>query len=247
MDIQKFSNSDFGSLTTIKSDKTGRIMFVAKEVAKMWGHTNITQAIDRLLDETEKVLVKKGEHPAFFKELVLNNLLSTKTQSVWFVSESGLYKLAMASNLEKAKPFRDWVAKEVLPSLRETGTYSLKDISVRDIAMQTIREIQLTNSKVINSINYNSGGVPKIIDYNKENCKQVTGMEPSVIRKIHGKKGKSAKEILRQTNPELSATMSLNDHFVIEKNAKLADLKKLDTAAVELFKEVTKLGFKIID
>jgi prophage antirepressor-like protein len=222
-------------------------MFVAKEVGKMWGHTNITQAINRLLDDTEKVMVKKASHPDFFKMLAVNKVLSTKTQSAWFVSESGLYKLAMASNLDKAKPFKDWVTKEVLPSIRETGTYSFKNVSPKEIAMQTIREVQLSNSKTVNSMNYKKGGVNEVIDYNKENCKQVTGMEPATIRKIHGKKGKSAKEILRQTNPELAATMSLNDHFVIENGADLEELKKLDEAAISLFKEVLKLGFKIKD
>ena len=42
-------------------------------------------------------------------------------------------------------------------------------------------------------------------------------------------------------------SMSLNDHFVLEKGAKLEQLKKLDEAAVTLFKEITKLGFKLVD
>ena len=40
--------------------------------------------------------------------------------------------------------------------------------------------------------------------------------------------------------------MSLNDHFVA-KGAKLEELKKLDEAAVQVFKEITKLGFRLID
>jgi hypothetical protein len=41
--------------------------------------------------------------------------------------------------------------------------------------------------------------------------------------------------------------MSLNDHFVLDKGAQLEELKRLDEAAVKLFKEINKLGFKIID
>jgi dihydroorotate dehydrogenase len=107
--------------------------------------------------------------------------------------------------------------------------------------------VQLENSKRINAKNYLENGVKSIIDYNKANCKQVTGLEPNQIKSIAGKKSKSAKEILRETNPELAATMSLNDHFVLDKGAQLEELKKLDEAAVKLFKEVNKLGFKIID
>lgn len=222
-------------------------MFLAKEVAKQWGHTNLTQALNRVVSKSEKLLIKKGDYPEFMEQLYLNNLLSRKVQSVWLITEPALYELTLASNLEKAKPFRDWVTREVLPSIRETGSYSLNQISSKEIASQTMREVQIDNSKRVNSLNYEKQGVPAIINYNKENCKQVTGMEPNQIRAIHGKKGKSAKEILRQTNPELASTMSLNDHFVLEKGAKLEQLKKLDEAAVILFKEITKLGFKLVD
>lgn len=39
------------------------------------------------------------------------------------VSESGLYKLAMRSDKPEAKAFQDWVAREVLPSIRKNGAY----------------------------------------------------------------------------------------------------------------------------
>jgi prophage antirepressor-like protein len=246
MIIQQHSNSDFGSLTTLKSP-TGTIMFIGKEIGQQWGHTNMKQAVGRLLGKDEYLVVRKKNHPAFFRSLVSNTMLPAKAQNILLVSESGLYKLALASNLEKAQPFKDWVTKEVLPSIREKGTYSLNQISSKEIALQTIREVQVKNSKKINAFNYTKNGVKEIIDYNKANCKQVTGMEPSQIKKIAGLKSKSAKEILRVSNPELASTMSLNDHFVLDKGAKLEELKKLDEAAVKLFKEISKLGFKLID
>lgn len=44
-----------------------------------------------------------------------------------FVNESGLYKLILRSDKATAKPFQDWVTKEVLPSIRKTGSYSLAE------------------------------------------------------------------------------------------------------------------------
>lgn len=41
------------------------------------------------------------------------------------ISESGLYKLIMRSDKPQAKPFQDWVTREVLPSIRKTGSYEL--------------------------------------------------------------------------------------------------------------------------
>lgn len=43
------------------------------------------------------------------------------------VSESGLYKLIMRSDKATARPFQDWVTKDVLPSIRKTGGYLLNE------------------------------------------------------------------------------------------------------------------------
>ncbi len=42
-----------------------------------------------------------------------------------FISESGLYILIMRSDKPQAKPFQDWVTRDVLPSIRKTGGYVL--------------------------------------------------------------------------------------------------------------------------
>lgn len=41
------------------------------------------------------------------------------------LSESGLYKLVMRSDKPEARKFQDWVAREVLPSIRKHGGYVL--------------------------------------------------------------------------------------------------------------------------
>jgi prophage antirepressor-like protein len=247
MKIDKFSNEAFGDLTTIKSPTTGKIMFVGQEIAKQWGHSNLTQAIKSAkLDRDEFKVIFIKDFPEFREQLTNLGLVSPVIARFTLVSESGLYKLAIASNLEKGQQFRNWIAKEVLPQIRETGSFSFDSISRKDLLEQTVRDVQVKNSIKINEKNYNEGGVPAIIDYNRENCKQVSGMYPNEILKVAGKKSGSAKEVLRKSMPELAATMSLNDHFV-DKGAKLEQLKALDTAAINVFKEITKLGFTITD
>jgi anti-repressor protein len=41
------------------------------------------------------------------------------------VSESGVYRLIMRSNLPTAERFQDWLAEEVIPSIRRTGSYTM--------------------------------------------------------------------------------------------------------------------------
>jgi len=42
------------------------------------------------------------------------------------ISESGLYRLIMVSRKKEADAFRTWAAKEVFPSIRKTGQYTLQ-------------------------------------------------------------------------------------------------------------------------
>lgn len=43
-----------------------------------------------------------------------------------FITEPQLYFVMMRSRSEKARPFRQWVVNEVLPSIRKTGKYEVK-------------------------------------------------------------------------------------------------------------------------
>lgn len=46
-------------------------------------------------------------------------------QTMTVISEPGIYQLASQSKLPSADPFQDWIYEDVLPSIRETGTYSV--------------------------------------------------------------------------------------------------------------------------
>ncbi|CAM3971248.1 BRO family protein [Cereibacter sphaeroides] len=46
-------------------------------------------------------------------------------REVMLISESGLNKLVMRPDKPEAKKFQDWVTREVLPSIRKTGTYTM--------------------------------------------------------------------------------------------------------------------------
>ena len=52
-------------------------------------------------------------------------------QDFTFINESEMYFVLMRSRSEKAKPFRLWVTKEVLPSIRKTGSYQANSQQLR--------------------------------------------------------------------------------------------------------------------
>ena len=49
--------------------------------------------------------------------------LTWNTKNTTYINESGLYSLILRSDMVKAKEFKRWVTKEVLPSIRKTGRY----------------------------------------------------------------------------------------------------------------------------
>lgn len=54
---------------------------------------------------------------------LLNLNTPSGIQRVRVISEAGLYKLAFRSNKPQADAFTNWVASEVLPTIRKTGKY----------------------------------------------------------------------------------------------------------------------------
>ncbi|MGF7173554.1 BRO-N domain-containing protein [Azospirillum doebereinerae] len=42
-------------------------------------------------------------------------------QSLYTITESGLYKLVMRSDKPEARKFQDWVTRDVLPAIRKDG------------------------------------------------------------------------------------------------------------------------------
>ena len=94
----------------------GETWFVAKDVCDNLGINKYRDAFSRLDDdERVSVLVDTLGGP----------------QKVVAVNESGLYSLVFQSRKPGAKKFRKWVTMEVLPSIRKTGSYSVKSIRKR--------------------------------------------------------------------------------------------------------------------
>lgn len=44
-------------------------------------------------------------------------------QQMTVISEPGVYRLVMRSNVDGAEAFQDWIAEEVVPAIRKTGRY----------------------------------------------------------------------------------------------------------------------------
>ena len=103
--IKIFENEQFGSVRIILEGDS--VLFCGADVAKVLGYSNPRKA----MSDHCKGVTKR------------DTLTAGGKQSLSFISESDLYRLAFGSKLPSAEKFTDWVADEVLPTIRKTGGY----------------------------------------------------------------------------------------------------------------------------
>lgn len=87
----------------------GTPYFVGKDVAEVLGYASPRSAVSKHV-------------PTDFRGVAEMETPSGK-QKMTVISEAGLYKLIFASHAPNAEKFTNWVASEVLPSIRKHGAY----------------------------------------------------------------------------------------------------------------------------
>ena len=90
----------------------GEPYFNANEVANTLEFANPRDAVANHVDSDDVALA--------------DTLTKGGVQKQKFINESGLYALIFASKKPSAKDFKKWVTKEVIPSIRKTGSYSIQ-------------------------------------------------------------------------------------------------------------------------
>ena len=120
-----FSNPEFGSVRIIVKEN-GEPLFCLRDVAICLGYANPSASVNDVCDNGYAILIP----------------LETAggTQQVKFGPESEVYRLIFGSKLDSAKKFQDWVFKEVLPSIRKTGSYSVPQKKVPQTYIEALEE-----------------------------------------------------------------------------------------------------------
>lgn len=105
--IQQVFEYQGTQIRTVTRD--GNPWFVAADVCRILEITNYRNAVGRLNDRM------KGVH-------TVDTLGGP--QETLIINEAGVYKLTFTSRKPEAEKFTDWLAEEVIPAIRKTGTYS---------------------------------------------------------------------------------------------------------------------------
>lgn len=143
--------------------------------------------------------------------------------------------------------FAVWCDEKIADLLR-TGTATLSNPRVQQIAKHIERPAQIQNSKDVNAFHFENGGVDRIREYNQKNCYEHTGKFPNELVKIAKEQGipakhrTSGKEVVRYYKPEVAASMSMTDELCKRGTIGVTDAAKLCKPAIPLFEEMIKQG-----
>jgi prophage antirepressor-like protein len=143
--IQLFSNQQFSVRSTI--DENGMIWFVARDVAEALEYeessiSSINKLCANVPDEwkgRKRFLTPGGE------------------QEMLCLTEQGVYFFLGRSDKPKALPYQMWIAGDVVPSIRKTGSYSVnkpaedKELKHKELDGRRL-EIDLERAKFLQHI-----------------------------------------------------------------------------------------------
>lgn len=128
--------------------------FVAKDICNILEIKNASDTLSRLDDEDKGYIVLTDP---------TGNDKNYRT-----INESGFYTLVLGSKKEVAKPFKRWVTKEVLPSIRKTGKYEVQQQNKPKIskALKAAREVR----EITDTLDDNPRLAQYLIDHAVSEC-----------------------------------------------------------------------------
>lgn len=144
------------------------IWWVLADVCKILGYKNPTMILDRL-DFDEKAKSDLG-------------LPGGDTN---IINESGLYSVILRSDKPQAKQFKRWVTHEVLPSIREIGSYRTLQASVSDLDSLSRRIDVLEKEALLRRVDALEAAYKDADDFDSKSCRTVEQVPAHIIAALN--------------------------------------------------------------
>lgn len=185
-ELQIFEKEDFGSIRTITVD--GEPWFVASDICKALEIQNVTQAVQKL-DDDERSMLNIG-----------------RQGNANCVNEYGLYNLVLSSRKKEAKDFKRWITHEVIPQIRQTGSYQ-KKLSPEEMMRVQLGMIDGHEERI------KALEETMTIDYGQQRVLEET-VNKTVISALGGKESnaykKIGKKVFAECNHDLKSYFNVN-------------------------------------
>lgn len=131
IELQVYSNPTFGKIRTAGTPENPTFCLV--DICRALD-LDSSQVMKRLDDEVVTI------HP-------ISDSLG-RMQNANFVNEDGLYDVILDSRKPEAKAFRKWITSEVLPSIRKTGSYTVRPITALTALEQTLEVLKEQDARI---------------------------------------------------------------------------------------------------
>ena len=130
-ELKLFENPEFGSVRVMEID--GESWFVGRDICKLFGDKNESRSLGRV-DDADKQTIQitdamgREQNAIIINESGLYSLLfAMQPQKANNGGVSDAYPIEVQQRIEKLRSFKRWVTHDVIPAIRKTGSYSLKD------------------------------------------------------------------------------------------------------------------------
>lgn len=142
VNLEVLKHKDFGDVRTVTINNEP--WFVGNDVAGNLGYINYSDALYRHVHEEDRQIIQNSGITSF----------EIPTRGLTVINESGLYSLILKSKLPTARAFQRWITLDVLPTLRKTGTYSVRtnEISCYNAAVEDDKLILAKANLILDSI-----------------------------------------------------------------------------------------------
>lgn len=186
--VKVFSSASFGEVRTIVNDD-GSISLNAEDVVKGLGWITVAKSGN----ET----IRWSRVNAYCRELGFGDVI-TKDD---YIPESLFYLLGMKASSSAAKEFQKWIAIDVLPQIRKTGTYTADTESLNSADSNLSPEIKSIFCLDKRTVELNSR-IEKIentstIDYSQQEELRTLALK-KVVSVLGGKNAPAYKELSKK-------------------------------------------------
>lgn len=209
--LQRVFNYQGQQVRTVVKD--GEPWFVAKDVCDVLGIANSRDAVSRLSDKQKAgVGISDG----------------SQMRQVTVISEGGVYKLVFRSNKPEAEQFSDWVAEEVLPSIRKTGQYIAQPKSQSELILMLAQQ-NVENEKRLRQLEERANAAHHRID-NIDKIDTIGDLQQrlnAMIRKYAADNGLSFQRAWREFKQAFNTAYRTNLTMLIENYKMKHGIKKL--------------------
>lgn len=129
-----FNNENLGSVRTFNIE--GEPWFCLKDVCEILEIGNPSDVKKRLKPDGLDTI-----------EVGINTGIVIQKINMNFINEANLYRTIMKSRKKEAELFADWIFSEVIPSIRKTGKYAVKNLTEEEKKKELLIGIVLADNE----------------------------------------------------------------------------------------------------